>query len=148
MRVCFNKHFPEHCFLLVIFKLFNAKLLTWCAINIVECFHASTCFTSFITSANFGPALFNNLYPYLSFFINKFSSFISGKTKLFYSLFVSIKWKPFINNDFQSLSINIKLNSITTSFVVFVGQEIISYSCTQLQVRLLFLIFGESSKSS
>lgn len=146
--ICLNKHIPKHCFLFVILNLFNAEFLTWSTINIVKRFHTSSSFCCLITSTDFGPAFLYNLHPNFTLFVSELPGFISCKTKLFYALLVSIKWKPFINNNFQCLSINVEFDTITTSWVVFISQKIISYSFTQLQVCLLLFIFSKTSQSS
>lgn len=131
----------------------NLKLLTWSSINIVESFSTCSSLCLFITTTNFGPAFFHDLYPKFSSFI--FIDYITvfvllnfafSKAKLLVTLFINVERKPVINNYLSGFTINIKFYAINSVFIVFSNKEIISHSFTELH-HLFFanFIFGKTS---
>lgn len=126
----------EELFLAIfIFIVICPMDISRCTIEILEEFSCSTHFRDFVTTAKLCPSLFDKLNPNFTL-----SSFAFREGKYNFPMFRLLKWKPIIDNNRSWLTIQDKLDRITSSFVNFLGQKVVSYSLALFIIRYIFFI--------
>lgn len=109
--------------MLRIFKVFGPVDLSRGSIEILEEFATSTHFRGFVAAAQFSPSFLNQLNPKLIFVTLNF-----GESENLFASFGSREREIIIYHDCSRLSINDKLDCITTSRIHFLSKEILPYS--------------------
>ena len=123
----------------------HEEVLARCAVDVVERLDCSSGFWSFVTSADFGPRFFKDLYPHFSgCVLNSDRVFVSGKAELLDTLLVSIEWEPVVHNDFKWFSVHCHPHAINTSSIYISCQEVVSDSESLLLMGDFRRIFSKT----